>query len=91
MVRNAPHLFTKEMSRKFFRARMEVAEVDTLVALARKGDKDALDILRKHARGARTARDVARMVAFVTPMKLADQRGRTSAGKVYLRSDGGDT
>ena len=30
---------------------MEVAEIDTLVALAREGDKDALEILRKHARG----------------------------------------
>jgi hypothetical protein len=44
------------MSRKFYRARMEVAEVDTLVALAREGDKDALEFLRKHARGARGAR-----------------------------------
>ncbi len=52
MARNAPQLFSKEISRKFYRARMEVAEVDTLVALAREGDKDALEILRKHARGA---------------------------------------
>jgi predicted NBD/HSP70 family sugar kinase len=55
MIRNAPQLFAKEMSRKFYRAHMEVAEVDTLVALAREGDKDALDILRKYARGARRA------------------------------------
>src|SRR5262245_35841897 len=56
VMRNAPQLFTKEFSRKFYRARMEVAEVDTLVGLAREGDKDALDILRKHARGAHGAR-----------------------------------
>ena len=56
MARNAPQLFSKEISRKFYRARMEVAEVDTLVALAREGDKDALEILRKHARGASGAR-----------------------------------
>ena len=56
MIRNAPQLFSKEFSRKFYRARMEVAEVDTLVALAREGDKDALKILRTHARGARRAR-----------------------------------
>jgi hypothetical protein len=56
VARNAPQLFSKEMSRKFYRARMEVAEVDTLVALAREGDKDALEILRKHARGARGPR-----------------------------------
>jgi hypothetical protein len=54
--RNAPQLFSKEFGRKFYRARMEVADVDTLVGLAREGDKDALDILRKHARGARGAR-----------------------------------
>ncbi|WP_426609317.1 hypothetical protein [Bradyrhizobium sp. McL0616] len=55
MVRKAPELFSKEFSRKYYRARMEVAEVDTLVALAREGDKDALEILRKHARGASRA------------------------------------
>jgi hypothetical protein len=55
VMRNAPELFAKEMSRKFYRARMEIAEVDTLVALAREGDKDALEFLRKHARGARSA------------------------------------
>jgi hypothetical protein len=55
VTRNAGRLFSKEMSRKFYRARMEVEEVDTLVALAREGDKEALDILRKHARGARGA------------------------------------
>ena len=35
---------------------MEVAEVETLVALAREGDKEALEILRQHARGASGAR-----------------------------------
>src|SRR5262245_58780539 len=56
VIRNKPHLFSKEFSRKLYSAGMEVADVDTLVALAREGDKDALDILRKHARGARGAR-----------------------------------
>ena len=56
MARNSSQLFSKEFSRKFYRARMEVAEVDTLVALAREGDKDALEILREHARGASRAR-----------------------------------
>jgi hypothetical protein len=56
MARNAPQLFSKKFSRKFYRARMEVAEVDTLVKLAREGDKDALEILREHARGASRAR-----------------------------------
>jgi hypothetical protein len=56
VIRNAPQLFTKEFSRRFYRAHMEVAQIDTLVALAREGDKDALEILRKHARNARRAR-----------------------------------
>jgi hypothetical protein len=56
MARNVPQLFSKEFSRKFFRARMEEADVDRLVALAREGDKDALEILRKHAGGASRAR-----------------------------------
>jgi hypothetical protein len=55
VMRNASRLLTKEFSRKFYRARMEVAEVDMLVALAREGDKDALEVLRKHARGASRA------------------------------------
>jgi hypothetical protein len=55
MARNTAQLFSKENSRKFYRLHMEVAEVDTLVALAREGDKDALEILRQHSRGARRA------------------------------------
>jgi hypothetical protein len=54
--RNLPWLFSKEGSRRFYRAHMEVADIETLVALAREGDKDALEILRKYARGARRAR-----------------------------------
>jgi hypothetical protein len=48
-------LFSKEYNRRFFRTHMEVLDVDYLVALAREGDKDALEILRKHAHGARRA------------------------------------
>jgi len=53
--KNAPWLFTKKGSRRFYRAHMERAEIETLVALAREGDKDAAEILRKYARGARRA------------------------------------
>src|SRR5262245_54847537 len=53
VMRKKPHWFSKEWNRKVYRGVMEVADVDTLVAFAREGDKDALDILRKHARGAR--------------------------------------
>ena len=55
MIRNAPGLFSKEFSRKFYRAHMERAEIDVVVALAREGDRDALDILREYARGASRA------------------------------------
>jgi len=54
--RKVPQLFSKGWNRNVYRGVMEVADVDTLVAFAREGDKDALDILRKHARGARGAR-----------------------------------
>jgi hypothetical protein len=53
VMRNAGALFEKQTSRKFYRKRMEVENVETLVALAREGDKDALDLLREYARGAR--------------------------------------
>jgi hypothetical protein len=55
LVRNAPWLFSKEGNQQFFRAHMEVENINMLVALARAGDKDAVEILRKHARGARSA------------------------------------
>jgi hypothetical protein len=53
--RNPSGLFTKEVGQKFYRAFVEVQDVDMLVALAREGDKDAMEVLRKHARGARGA------------------------------------
>jgi hypothetical protein len=54
--RNVSWLFSKEGNQRFYRAHMEVAHIETLVALARVGDKDALKILRNYARGARRAR-----------------------------------
>jgi hypothetical protein len=53
--KNVSWLFTKEGSRRLFRLHMEAEGVEMLVALARGGDKDAVEILRKHARGARAA------------------------------------
>jgi hypothetical protein len=52
-LRNVPWLFTKEGNRRFFRAHWEVMEPEKLVAAAREGDGDAMEILRKYARGAR--------------------------------------
>jgi hypothetical protein len=54
-LRNVPGLFSKEGSRRFFRARMERENPEVLVMLARGGDKDAVEILRKYARGAARA------------------------------------
>ena len=55
LVQNAPWWFSKEGNQQFFRAHMEVENINMLVALARAGDKDAVEILRKHARGVRSA------------------------------------
>ena len=55
VVRNEPWLFSKEGNQQFFRAHMEMENINMLVALARAGDKDAVEILRKYARGARSA------------------------------------
>jgi hypothetical protein len=54
-VQKLPVLFSKEGNRRFFRAHLEIQDVESLVAAAREGDHDALDILREHARGARKA------------------------------------
>jgi hypothetical protein len=48
-------VFSKEGNRRFFRAVLEQQDVNFLVAAAREGDKDAIDILRVYARGARRA------------------------------------
>lgn len=56
VIRNLPDLFSKEGNQRFFRSHMEVQDVEFLVAAAREGDKDAVEILRGHARGARRAR-----------------------------------
>jgi hypothetical protein len=53
--RNCPALFSKEGNRRFFRFHLEIQDVDFLIAAAREGDSDALEILRNHARGARRA------------------------------------
>jgi hypothetical protein len=53
VLKNAPFLFTKEGSQRFYRSHMEAESVERLVALAREGDKEALEILKKYARGAR--------------------------------------
>jgi hypothetical protein len=53
--KNAAALFTKETSQRFYRAHMEMADIETLVALAREGDKDAVEILRTRAREAARA------------------------------------
>lgn len=50
-----PALFSKEGNRRIFRAHLEVQGIEFLVAAAREGDHDALDILREYARGARKA------------------------------------
>jgi hypothetical protein len=52
-LKNVPELFTKEGNRRFFRAHWERMEPEELVAAAREGDSDAMEILRNYARGAR--------------------------------------
>jgi hypothetical protein len=53
--KNLPGMFSKEGSRRFFRALIERENPEMLVQLARGGDKDALEILGKYARGAARA------------------------------------
>jgi hypothetical protein len=49
--KNVPWLFTTEGSRRLYRAQMEAESIDKLVDLARDGDKDALEILKRRTRG----------------------------------------
>jgi hypothetical protein len=53
--KNASQLFSKEESQSRWRAYMEQQNIEKIVDLARAGDKDAVEILRTHARGARGA------------------------------------
>src|SRR5262249_10277051 len=52
---NAAWLFTKEGSKFFYAAHMELASIEVLVMLARGGDKNAIEILRDRARDAARA------------------------------------
>jgi hypothetical protein len=50
MIKNAGKLFIRESSRLFYSSRMKKrADIQTLVALAREGDKEATEILRETA------------------------------------------
>jgi hypothetical protein len=65
---NLSERVSKEGSRRFFRARMERENPEVLVWLARGGDKDALEILRKYLRGLRKyGRDSGLNVIEVPP------------------------
>jgi hypothetical protein len=54
-LKNVPWLFSKEGNRQFFRPHLETEDSRFLVMAAREGDADAIEILRKYARGARQA------------------------------------
>jgi hypothetical protein len=56
VLKKLPQLFSKEGNRQFFRGHLEMQDPKILVAAAREGDSDALEILRAYARGARRAR-----------------------------------
>ena len=51
--KNVPWLFTKEGNRRFFRGHWETMEPEKLIAAAREGDEDAIEIIKKYGRGAR--------------------------------------
>ena len=69
--KNRPGMFSKEGGRRFFRALMECENLERLVWLARGGDKDALEILRKYVRGLRKyGRDSGLNVIEVPPSLL---------------------
>jgi hypothetical protein len=52
--KNLPWLFTRE-SRRWTDAQLRAASIETWVALAYDGDKDAIDILQAYTQGAREA------------------------------------
>jgi hypothetical protein len=54
--KNLWEFFTKEGSRRWYRHFMEREDPRFLVAAAREGDGDAIELLREYARGARRAR-----------------------------------
>jgi hypothetical protein len=52
--KNMPWLFSRKGNRQFFRRKFEMLDVKILVALAREGDADAMEFLKRYGRGART-------------------------------------
>jgi hypothetical protein len=53
VLKKHPELLSAKWFRQVTRAHMETRDVEWLVDAAREGDKDALELLRNHARGAR--------------------------------------
>jgi hypothetical protein len=51
--KNLPWAFSRAGNRQFFRRRFETLDVKILVALAREGDADAMEFLRRYGCGAR--------------------------------------
>ena len=50
-VERLPEFFSKTGNREFFKAQLQVQKIEIVLAAARKGDRDALEILREHVRG----------------------------------------
>jgi hypothetical protein len=50
-----PWLFSEEQSQQFYRAHIEMADIEMLVVLAYDGNKDAMDIVQAYTQGAREA------------------------------------
>ena len=74
-VKNAAGLFTKEFGQRFSRARMEEENIERLVDLARDGDKEALELVRRYVSGLRkyareSGQNVMRLPLCVTELAL---------------------
>jgi len=53
VMKKLPKLFEKEFSQRYYRARKGEENIDRLVELARAGDKEALELVRRYVSGLR--------------------------------------
>ena len=86
--KNRAELFTKEASQRLWRAHTEKADIEKVVALAREGDKDAIEIQKictrccphSHERPARSSRIRLGMVHRRTTESGKPERARRTPG-----------
>ena len=70
VMKKLPKLFEKEFSQRYYRARKGEENIDRLVELARAGDKEALELVRRYVSGLRKYARESGLNVFQIPVSV---------------------